>query len=141
MFPSKAFDRLVQAGKLDGGLKISDLGRLLPIETMTADEIAEVLADLEGVGIPVAMDAELEAPYHRKPVSNSKVMPEPASPSNAQVRAQARLEALAASIKDRGLQNRAPQHQRSKQSGTAFVVAAGLILIVMAVVVWNFGGA
>jgi hypothetical protein len=141
MFPSKEFDRLVQAGKLTGGLKISDLGRLLPVETMTADEITEVLARLEGVGIPVAIDAELEAPYHREPGSNSNAMPEPPSPSNAQAMAQARLEALASSIKDRGLQNRAPQQQRIKQSGTPFVVAAGLILIVLAVVAWSFGGA
>ena len=95
MFPSKAFDSLVQAGKPVGSLRISDLGRVLPVETMTVDEITEVVARLERAGIPVEIDAELEVPYHRKAASHSKAASEQSSFSNAKSTDHVRWEALA----------------------------------------------
>jgi hypothetical protein len=141
MSPQKAFDRLVQLGMRAGSLRVSDLGRVLPIETMTVDEITEVVARLEGAGISVEIDAELEAPSHRKATSNSKAIPKQSSLSGAKSVDHARLEALASSIKAKELQTRAPQHQGIKESGTVFVIAAAVILIVLVMVAWGFGWA
>jgi hypothetical protein len=136
-----AFDRLVQLGMRAGRLRVSDLGRILPIETMTVNEITEIVARLEGAGIAVEIDAELEAPSHRKAASDSEAIPKQSSPSGAMSLDHARLQALASSIKAKELQARSPQPQGIKESGTVFVIAAAGILIGLVLVAWGFGWA
>ena len=141
MIPPTAFDRLVQLGKRPGSLTVSKLGRVLPVDTMTVEEITEVVARLEGAGILVEIDAEFEASHPRKTPSNSEAMPKQASLSAAKTTDHARLEALASSIKAKESQTRARQHLGIEKSGTEFVVAAAVILIVLMLIAWGFGGA
>jgi hypothetical protein len=139
MSPQDAFDRLVQLGMRAGSLKVSDLARVLPVETMTVDEITEVVARLEGAGISVEIDGELKAPSRRKAASHSKAIPKQSPLTGAKSGDHARLEALASSIKAKELQTRAPQHQGIKESGTVFVIAAAVILVVLVLVAWGLG--
>ena len=139
MIPATALDRLIESGKLAGSLSISDLGRMLPIETMTVNEIAEVVARVEEEGISVVMDAELDAPHHRQTASNDAI-PGQTTLSGAKSTDRARLEALASSIKAKKLQTRAPHDRDIKKSRTPFIIAAVLILLVLMLVAWAFSG-
>ena len=47
MKSTTAIDSLVRWGEVHGSLRVSDLGRLLPVDNMTVEEITEIVARLE----------------------------------------------------------------------------------------------
>jgi hypothetical protein len=69
MISTTAVDRLMQLGRRRGGLEIDDIRQALPIDTMTIEELADVMARLEKAGISVEIDAGLLSPHHRKRLS------------------------------------------------------------------------
>jgi Sigma-70 factor, region 1.1 len=137
MISTTAFDRLVQLGR-QRGLKIDDIREVLPIDTMTVEEIADVVVRLEDAGISVDVDAGLLTPHHRTvAVPQAKPTPELA------LRSEQRTinDHLASSIKaarENSHSPREPARPHSQKSGTIFVIAAALILILLALVIWRF---
>jgi Sigma-70 factor, region 1.1 len=66
MISTTAVDRLIQLGRRRGGLQIDDIRQALPVDTMTIEELADVVARLEEAGIAVEIDAGMLTPHHRK---------------------------------------------------------------------------
>jgi Sigma-70 factor, region 1.1 len=142
MISTTAVDRLMQLGRRRGGLQIDDIRQALPVDTMTIDELADVMARLEEAGIAVEIDASMLTPHHRK-MTLPEVNPtsEPTRHSERATTAYARLLGLASSIKaarENSHRARGPARTYVQKSGTIFVVAAALILILLALVVWRF---
>lgn len=49
----------MEMGRQRGGLDIDDIRRALPVDTMSIEELSDVLAHLEEAGIPVEIDSVL----------------------------------------------------------------------------------
>jgi hypothetical protein len=140
MISTTAFDRLMQLARQHGRLKIDDIRRTLPIDTMTVEEIAGVVIRLEEAGIPVEVDARFLTPYHQK-ITLPQAEPTPElSLRSEQTTINAHLLSLASSIKaakENSYRTRGPARPSLQKSGTIFVLAAALILILLALVVWR----
>jgi hypothetical protein len=65
---SNTLDRLISLGRERGHLTTEDLRASLPVESMSAEEIALVVVHLEETGVPVELEESLLAP-HSKPVT------------------------------------------------------------------------
>ncbi|HEU6440793.1 MAG TPA: RNA polymerase sigma factor region1.1 domain-containing protein [Microvirga sp.] len=65
---STTLDRLISLGRERGHLTTEDLRASLPIESMSADDIALIVVHLEETGVPVELEPELLSP-DQKPVS------------------------------------------------------------------------
>ena len=66
MISTTAVDHLMQLGRRRGGLHIDHIRQVLPVDTMTIEELADVLARLEEAGIAFEIDAGMLTPHHRK---------------------------------------------------------------------------
>jgi len=142
MIPTTAVDRLVQLGWRQGGLKIDDIRQALPIDNMTIEEITDVVTCLEDVGISVEMDAGwLTRPHRKMGLSGLQPTPKPSRRSERVTTADARLSNLSSALKaaeetHKRLGSARPYVQKS---GTIFVIAAALILVLLALGLWRFG--
>lgn len=129
-------------GRQRGRLDIDDIRRALPVDAMSIEELADVLARLEEAGIPVEIDSVLLTPRHpRMPLREVKPTTEPSRHSERTTTAQDRLTILASSIKAaRENSSGTPGSARPyvQNPGTIFVIAAALILILLALAVWRF---
>lgn len=73
MIDSDTLARLITVGRQKGHLTNLDLETVLPVETMSAEDIALVVVHLEDAGVPVELDETLLAPappcapMHSKP--------------------------------------------------------------------------
>ena len=132
----------MEMGRQRGGLDIDDIRRALPVDTMSIEELSDVLAHLEEAGIPVEIDSVLLTPRHpRVTLREVKPTTEPSRRSERTTTAQDRLTILASSIKAaRENSSRTPGSARPyvQNSGTVIVIAAALILTLLALVVWRF---
>jgi hypothetical protein len=109
---------------------------------MSIEELADVLARLEEAGISVEIDSVLLTPRHRKMMPHEV---RPATPPSGHTERATtghdRLSILASSIKaarENSSRTRGPAQPYVKKSGTIFVIAAALILILLALAVWRF---
>ncbi len=132
----------MEMGRQRGGVDIDDIRRVLPVDTMSIEELSDVLAQLEEAGIPVEIDSVLLTPRHPK-MTPREVKPttEPSRRSERTTAAQGRLTILASSIKaatENSSRTPGSAHPYVQNSGTIFVIAAALILILLALVVWRF---
>ncbi len=80
-----AYRRLEEeAGRRGGRLTVEDLGRVLPLDSMSATEVAEAVERLERAGIDVDMDPALTRPHPDASSGNSDgvvTMASPAAPA------------------------------------------------------------
>ncbi|WP_431854438.1 hypothetical protein [Azospirillum sp.] len=77
-----AYRRLEEDARRQGGrLSVEDLGRALPIDTMSATEVAEVVDRLERAGIDVDVDPTLTRPHPDATSGNSDGVVTIASPA------------------------------------------------------------
>ncbi|TGD98010.1 RNA polymerase sigma factor region1.1 domain-containing protein [Methylobacterium nonmethylotrophicum] len=76
-FDRTTLDRLVALGRSQGGLTPDDLRRALPVDRMSAEDIAMVLIELEEAGIPVDPDEALLRPGRPLPPAGAIRLPEP----------------------------------------------------------------
>jgi len=53
MISTTAIDHLMQLGRRRSGLHIDDIRQVLPVDTMTIEELADVVARLEEAGIEI----------------------------------------------------------------------------------------
>jgi hypothetical protein len=132
----------MEVGRQRGGLDINDIRRTLPVDAMSIEELADVLARLEGAGISVKIEPTLLTPRHRKMLPHEV---RPATPPSGHTERATtghdRLSILASSIKaarENSSRIRGPAQPYVKRSGTIFVIAAVLILALLAIVVWQF---
>lgn len=80
-----AIDELTAIGRRQGRLGLDDVKRVLPVDRMSAEELAEAMARLEDAGIEVDLDPALLRPrYDAAPpppaVAAAPAEPAPASP-------------------------------------------------------------
>src|SRR6185295_12393604 len=127
MISTTAVDRLMQLGRRRGGLEIDDIRQALPIDTMTIEEVADVVARLEEAGISVDIDAGLLTPRHRKmALQEVKPTPEPSRRSERVTTPHPRLLSLGAA-KENSSRPRGSTHPYVQKSATIFVLVAALI--------------
>jgi sigma-70-like protein len=141
MISTTAVDRLMQLGRRRDGLEIDDIRHALPIDTMTIEELADVVARLEEAGISVEIDAGLLTPHHRIALPEGKPTPEPSRASERATTAHPRLLSLASSIKaatENSSRTRGSTRPYVQKSATIFILAAALILFLIALGVWRF---
>jgi hypothetical protein len=142
MISTTAVDRLIQLGRRRGGLEIDDIRQALPIDTMTIEELADVVAHLEEAGISVEIDAGLLTPHHRKmTLPEVKPTAEPSPHGERATAAHLRLSNLASSIKtakENSPRTRGSTRAYVQKSATMFILAAALILFLIALGVWRF---
>jgi hypothetical protein len=142
MISTTAVDRLMQLGRRRGGLEIDDIRQALPIDTMTIEELADVVARLEEAGISVEIDPGLLTPHHRKmALPEVKPTPEPSRHSERATTAHPRLLDLASSIKaarENSSRTRGSTGPYVQKSATIFILAAALILFLIALGIWRF---
>ena len=141
MISTTAVDRLMQLGRRQGGLEIDDIRQALPIDTMTIEELADVMTRLEEAGISVEIDAGLLTPYPRKmTLPEVKPTPEPSRHREQAKSAHSRLLSLASSIKaakDNSSSTPGSTRPYVQKSATIFILAAALILVLIALGVWR----
>jgi hypothetical protein len=70
-----------EAGRRGGRMSVEDLGRVLPLDTMSATEVAEVVERLERAGIDVDVDPMLTRPHPDATSGNSDGVVDLASPA------------------------------------------------------------
>ena len=142
MISTTVVDRLIQLGRRQGGLEIEDIRQALPIDTMTIEELADVVARLEEAGISVEIDAALLTPRHQKMAPPEvKPTPEPSRESERAMTADPRLLNLASSIKaakENSSRIRGSTYPYVQKSATIFIVVAALSLFLIALGVWRF---
>ncbi len=64
---STTMDRLISLGRERGHVTTEDLRASLPIDAMSAEDIALIVVHLEETGVPVELEEKLLAPAHAKP--------------------------------------------------------------------------
>ncbi|MDQ6734012.1 MAG: RNA polymerase sigma factor region1.1 domain-containing protein [Nitrospirota bacterium] len=142
MRSTTAVESLMETGRQRGGLEIDDIRRALPVDAMSIEELADVLARLEEAGISVEIDPALLTGRHRKmTLRGAKPATEPPQHSERMTVDHGRLAILASSIKaarDNSSRAPGPAQPYVKRSGTIFVIAAVLILALLTIVVWRF---
>jgi hypothetical protein len=129
-------------GRRRGGLEIDDIRQALPVDTMTAEELADVLARLEEAGISVEIDPVMLTPRHRRTTVHDVKPAMELWQSERTATAHDRLSILASSIKaatETSSRTHGSPRRYVQKSGTIFVVAAAMILILLlALVAWHF---
>jgi hypothetical protein len=142
MIPTTAFDRLVQLGQRQGGLKIDDIRQALPIDDMTIEEIADMVARLEDVGISVEIEAGLlTRPHQKTALPYERTTPELSRHNEHATKSHTRLLSLASSIKsvrENSYKTSRPAGKYIQKSGTIFVIAAIFILFLLVLGFWKF---
>jgi hypothetical protein len=135
---STIMDRLAALGRKQGHLTNQDLQANLPVDAMSAEEIALIVVHLEEAGIPVELDDSLTAPNPKAgpaPVKTAEVIPFPDRAAASRMKRKAgTLQNSAAS--------RADASKASGQKGAAHWAVAGsglLVLVLLGALVVLFG--
>ena len=133
-FAQRDLDRLIALGRQKGELTPADLQAALPIHSMSAEAIAQVVLDLEAAGIPVELEDLLTGRAHPDGIAPLPLAPAPGLPSGDAAPAAPRPDALASRVA-------APVAAGENPVGTApsaegrrvrnAVLVAGLILLVL----------
>lgn len=132
----------MEMGRQRDGLDVDDIRRALPVDAMSIEELADVLARVEEAGISVEIESTLLTPRHRKMMPHdAQPVTKPSGHTERATTGHDRLSILASSIKavrENSSTPRGPAQPYIKNSGTIFVIAALLILALLTIVVWQF---
>jgi hypothetical protein len=133
MISATVFDRLVEMGRRRGALQSDDLRQALPVDTMTTEEIVDVVTRLEDAGIAVEIDPALLKPRHRKmPSQVTKTAAVPSPDSARPAPSDGRLSGLESSItaaRGSSSQTTVPAGKFVKPPSTTSVLVVALILL------------
>jgi len=131
-------DRLLLLGRKQGHLTNQDLQANLPVDAMSAEEIALVVVHLEEAGVPVELDDGMAA-------SNPKIDPEPVRTAEIipfpDRSAAARMKRKSGSLQ-KGAASRTDASKAPNQKGSAHWAVAGsglLVVVLLAALVVLFG--
>jgi len=136
---STTLDRLISRGREQGFLTTEDLRANLPVETMSAEEIALVVVQLEGTGIAVELEESLLSPHTDAaptPRQSAVIIPFPGHRADRR-KPQARPL--------RQVKVASPELPQSPDNGTSFngwIVAAagGLAFVLFALIIYLTAG-
>lgn len=117
---------------------IDDIRQILPIDTMTSEEIAQVMALLDESGITVEIDSGLLTRRSGVVPLDVKPLAEPSSEVERPTAAPDRV--LNQSSPGNAATGRGHQELlfHSNASGTIYVVAAILVLLLLVLSIWSF---
>jgi hypothetical protein len=128
---SNTLDRLIALGRQQGQLTTRDLETNLPIQSMSAEDIALIVVHLEETGIPVELDDSLMAPHPKPnaaPARSAEIIP---FPDRA---AAARMKKRTAPLQKAPPAQAAPAFvQQEKRAAQWAVAAAGLLVLALMV--------
>lgn len=128
---SNTLDRLIALGRQQGQLTTLDLESNLPIQCMSAEDIALIVVHLEEAGIPVELDDSLMAPGPRPvkaPARSAEIIP---FPDGA---AAARMKKRTPPLQKASPAQAAPAFvQQEKRAAHWAVAAAGLLVLALMV--------
>ena len=130
-FDRTTLDRLVALGKSQGGLTPDDLRRALPVDRMSAEDIALVLIELEEAGISVDPDEALLTSGRPLPPAGAVRLPESGAAEAALPAAEPTKTTTAASAPE----TRAATPPKPQGGAHRAVVWAGVAALVLALVV------
>ena len=130
-FDRTTLDRLIALGKSQGGLTPDDLRRALPVDQMSAEDIALVLIELEEAGISVDPDEIVTASGRPLPPAGTVRLPEPGAAEAAPPAAEPTKAATAV----RAPETRAVAPPKPQGGAHRAVVWAGVAALVLALVV------
>jgi hypothetical protein len=142
MIPATTFDLLIRMGRARGGLEVDEIRQVLPVDAMTAEELADVLTRLEEAGISIEIDAALLAPRHRKTAMHqSQLATENSQYGEGATADHVHLSRLASSIKaasgnSRPILSHALMYVQ--MPATIFIITAAVILFLFVLSVWLF---
>ena len=89
---SNTLDRLISLGREQGQLTTRDLETNLPIDSMSAEDIALIVVHLEEAGVPVELDESLLTPNAKPlqaPSKSAEIIPFPDRAAAARMRKRA----------------------------------------------------
>src|SRR4051795_11797758 len=143
MFPSDAdVERLIVLGRQRGGLTTEDLRRALPLDRMSADEVASLVTRLDDANVPVGIDPRLFTPAHRD-AEILELKPGVAASPSIQPEVRPRFSGPDAVLSRAPGQQPSPaldtaRNPRSRASTSMLVALAVLIILFLAWLAWRF---
>ncbi len=135
-FDRTTFDRLVALGRSRGGLTPDDLRRALPVDRMSAEDIALVLIELEEAGIPVDPDEALLQPGRPLPPAGPVRLPEPGAGEAAAPAAEPTKAVTAASAAPEPRSAEPPADRGGAHRAVLWAGATALVLALLVLALW-----
>jgi len=135
MIDQGTLSRLMAVGRAKGGLTNEDLRAALPVETMSADDIALVVVHLEDAGIPVELDESLLTPHGTRAPADVRpveiLSPEKASTAAPAPGARARSDAVMAAAPGPAKPGSPPPVSRSGWRSAWGLAAVALMILAL----------
>ncbi|MGO4526932.1 RNA polymerase sigma factor region1.1 domain-containing protein [Microvirga sp. 2MCAF35] len=136
---SNTLDRLIALGRKQGHLTNRDLEDNLPIASMSAEDIALIVAQLEETGVPVELDDSLVSPNAKPgpaPVRSAEIIPFPDRAAAARMKQRkAPLQKASASVP----KTAEPAGLKSRAAHWAVAIAGIIVLALLVGIVKTFG--
>jgi hypothetical protein len=126
---------LINLGRRRGGLTMEDLRKVLPISSMTTDEITHALARLDEAGVDVAVDATLFLPMEKAAVTNATPAAkcDEAAPPKPMLEERRQQTDLAASLGEPALKDHERRRSESSASEAIYPWLIGFAIILAVV--------
>jgi hypothetical protein len=133
------FQSLVDVGRRKGGLSTHDIQQVLPVEAMSADELAQTIARLEDMNIPVELDPSLQTPDHRSPPPLGRVREAvlPPGRTDASASPRQRADSGGAAVGNGGRAARADARNTAGKAIWPLLAGIALVLLLVAVWIWT----
>lgn len=139
MISKAQIDRLIALGRQRGSLEIGDISELLPVDSLSIDEISHVMAVLEDAGISVEIDPAFLTPRLDRINSPSALSPAlTPTPGDDAAGAPKHASELASSItnaRTSALQGPPPYPRRP---ATIFVVIGAGVSLIIVLGLWAY---
>ena len=141
MLTRPQIDRLIALGRQRGSLEIGDIGAVIPVESLSIDEISHVMSVLEDAGISVEIDPAFLSPRHRN-IDSPPIAPKasPAAPGGDATATQTRVSALESSAtqpRKKAAEDKPPNAFPARPATVFVVIGAGIALIIV-LVFWTY---
>ncbi|BCM84302.1 RNA polymerase sigma factor region1.1 domain-containing protein [Methylobacterium indicum] len=139
-FDRTTLDRLIALGRSRGGLTPDDLRQALPVDRMSAEDIALVLIELEEAGIPVDPDEILLRGGGTPLPAGAVRLPEPPAPGPDAPVPEPPPAAAAAATAAAPDRVSAPPDRGGAHRAVVLAGLAALALVVLALALWALRG-
>ncbi len=139
-FDNTTMDRLIALGREQGRLTNRDLQANLPIDAMSAEDIALIVVHLEETGVPVELDDSLTAPNPNAgpaPIKTAEIIPFPDRSTAARMKRkpgpQQKGNAPRPDLPKAAVQEKGAAHWAAAVSGLAVLVLLGILVMLFGV--------
>jgi hypothetical protein len=140
MISDNDFDRLIALGRHKGSIDVDDIKEMMPVETMTTEDLAGLVILLEEHGIAIDLDPELLIPGNWPPPLAPKPLFIPTEETNAFEPTAPLAEAeepTAAAIPYPEVQTE-PATDRFSMDRFVYAMAIGLVMFLLAWAAWSY---